>query len=242
MPIDLSALEETGSLLIPAYAVARAGDGRGFTFGPAHCVGPMDGPEETYGLLHRDEAYLQPRGTARFLFGASALFNDAIGPAGQRRTIRLREAGEPMAPGLENTCLMAEGPRVGIRRHQDRTELLRGYAAWSETRNVHRWVSAVSRTAANAAGTLGKTMLFGRSGRGALIARLEGGGARLLLLDFHVEDRDPDLPDLLFVWASRTDLHAGEFPRYDPCGARLDDGWHGLIRAAIEGDRNGYGP
>ena len=242
MPIDLSDLEETCSLLIPAYGITHDVPAALADFGSRHLIGPAKDEEETYGLLHRDDWYVQPRGTAHFLFGASALFNDAIMPAGERRVVRLREAAEPMPEGRANTCLMVQGMRSCVRRRADRSEFVRGYAAWTGPPGAHRWVSQTGFAADAASPFRSKTVSFGRVGRCALYAPLGDGKARILLLDFRVVDRDADAPDLLFVWSSRADVRLGDIPHHDPRGERLSDEWHALILDAIEGHQSEQGP
>ncbi|HTK60637.1 MAG TPA: hypothetical protein VL283_05555 [Candidatus Baltobacteraceae bacterium] len=242
MPLDLSALEETCSFLVPAYGVTRdvpaAADGIDLRL----CIGPAQGAEETYGLLRRDDEYFLPRGTAHFMFGASALLNDAIGPAGERRIVRLREAIDPMPKGRSNTCLMVHGMRICARRHQDRHEFIHGYAAWEEHPGVRQWVSHVGMSAPEPVGYRGKSVTFGRTGRGALYAPVGDGKARILLLDFHVVDHDASAPDLLIVWSSCTEVRVGGIPHLDPCGERLSDAWNALIGQAIDGYRLEHGP
>ena len=242
MPIDLSALEETCSLLVPAYGVTHDVSAAKADLDPARCIGPVKDEDETYGMLHRDDWYLLPRGSAHFLFGASALFNDAFGPVGKRHVIRLREAGEPMPAARANTCLMVQGTRTCVRRHQDRCDIFPGYAAWMETSDAHRWISCRSRSMPPSDRCSTKTVSFGRAGRGALYTPLDDGKARILLLDFHIADRDGASPDLLLVWASCTEVRKGGIPHQDPRGERLSDEWHSLILKASQEYDMEHGP
>jgi len=242
MPLDLSDLEETCSLLVPAYGITHDVQAAKSGLEPARLIGPAKDEDETYGLLHLDDWYVQPRGTAHFLFGASALFNDAIGPFGERRIIRLREAAEPMPEGRANTCLMVQGTRTCVRRHQDRSGFVRGYAAWNGPEGAHRWISQTAMSAPDPGAVVSKTVAFGRVGRCALYAPVGDGKARILLLDFHIADRDEASPDLLFVWSSCTETRIGGFPHLDPRGERLSDVWHALILEAVEGYGAEQGP
>lgn len=241
MPLDLSDIEETRSLLVPAYGLTHDVSGVAPDLGPALRIGPAE-DADTYRQLHRDDWYVQPRGTTRFLFGTSALFNDAIGPRGERHVIRLREADETMPGNLANTCLMVGGLRTCARQRHDRSDLVRGYAAWTEVSGPHRWISSTALAAAAPGGCLTKSVVFGRSGRGVLYAPLEEDRARILLLDFHVADRDEGSPDLLFVWASCAEVPLGGVPHYDPHGERLSDAWHRLILGAVDGYAQEHGP
>jgi len=242
MPVDLSAIEETCSFLVPAYGITPGALVALSEFDRARCIGPAQGADETYELMQRDDWYLQPRGTVHFLFGASALCNEAIGPIGERRVIRLREAADPLPAELANTCLMVQGMRTCARRRQDRSEIVHGYGAWAETSTDHRWISDV--TVGDPAGTVTriKSISFGRAGRGALYAPVDDGKARILLLDFHIADRDEASPDLLLAWSSCTEVRAGGIPHLDPRGERLDDAWHALIMRAIDGYTTERGP
>lgn len=242
MPIDLSALEETCSLLVPAYGITHDVQAARDDFGSERLIGPAKDEDETYGLLHRDDWYVQPRGTAHFMFGTSAVFNDAIGPAGERRIVRLREADEPLPEGRANTCLMVQGMRTCVRRRQDRSEFFRGYAAWAGPPGAHRWISQTGMAHSPDEVYRSKTVSFGRVGRSALYAPLGDGKTRILLLDFHIADRDDASPDLLFVWSSCAELRIGGIPHHDPRGERLSDGWHALILGAVEGYRLEQGP
>lgn len=242
MPLDLSDFEETCSLLVPAYDITQDARAAAPGFDPARLIGPAKDEEETYGILRLDDWYVQPRGTAHFLFGASALFNDVIGPIGERRIIRLREAGESMPEGRANTCLMVQGVRACVRRHQDRSDFVRGYAAWAGPRGKHVWISQAARSASVPCGAVSKTVSFGRVGRCALYAPVGDGKARILLLDFHIADRDAAAPDLLLVWSSCTEMRIGGLPHLDSRGERLSDEWHALILEAIEGHRLEQGP
>jgi hypothetical protein len=241
MPIDLSALEETCSFLVPAYGVTR-GVPTGAGLDPRRCIGPAQGAEETYGLLRRDDLYMEPRGTAHFMFGASALLNEAIGPTGERRVIRLREVADPMPAGRENTCLMVHGTRLCGRRQQDRCDFVRGYAAWAEPTGKRQWISHVGISEAEPVGYRSKAVTFGQSGQGALYAPIGDGKARLLLIDFHIMDRDAAAPDLLIVFSSCTEGRIGDIPRMDPRGERLGDPWNAIIRQAIDGYHAEHGP
>ena len=241
MPLDLSDVEETRSLLIPAYGLTHDVSGAAPDLGPALRIGPCE-DADTYRLLHRDDWYVQPRGTSRFLFGASALFNDAIGPRGERHVIRLRETREALPTNLANTCLMVGGMRTCARLHQDRSDFARGYAAWAEVDGPHRWISSTTLAADVPGGCVTKSVVFGRSGRGALYAPVGDGKARFLLIDFHVADRDEASPDLLFVRASCTEVRLGGVPHHDPYGERLSDAWHGLVLDAVHGYGLEHGP
>jgi len=242
MPIDLSDPEETGSLLVPAYGLSGINAEPIPELAASARIGPAENLEETYGILHRDHHYALPRGTARFLFGASALFNDAIGPFGERRVIRLREADRTMPRDAANVCLMVQGMRLCVRKRQGQADAFKGYAAWQAPSSGHRWISSVT-TSDPAHGTCAtKTVLCGRAGRGALFAPVGEGKARVLLLDFHVADRDPSSPDLLMVWASCGETHAGEFPQLDPRGERLSGAWRDLIAEASDGYASERGP
>lgn len=242
MPLDLTDLEETCSLLVPAYGITRSTHVAPQDFDPAKLVGPAKDESETYGLLHRDDWCVQPRGTTNFLFGASALFNDAIGPVGERRIVRLREGADPMPEDRANTCLMAHGMRTCVRRCHDRSEFVRGYAAWAGPLDAHRWIGQTGRSQPGVERILIKTMLFGRMGRCALYAPVADRRARILLLDFHLADHDPAAPDLLIVWASCTEVRLGGIPHRDPTGVRLGDDWYTLITQAVEGYRIEHGP
>lgn len=242
MPIDLSDVEETYSLLVPAYGVTHDTHAARGGLDPARLVSPAKDESETYGLIHRDDWYLQPRGTVNFMFGASALFNEAVGPVGARRIIRLREAEDPMPEARANTCLMVQGLRTCVRRREDHSELVRGYAAWAGPEGAHRWVSEGVIACPAADRVVTKSVLFGRVGRCALYAPVGDGKARILLLDFHIADREETAPDLLLIWASCAEIRVGGIPHQDPRGERLSDEWNGLIGRAVDGYREACGP
>jgi hypothetical protein len=242
MPLDLSGLEETCSLLVPAYGLAQEALAAGAALEASRRIGPYRDDDDVYGMLRRDEWHLQPRGTAQFMFGASALFNEAIGPVGARRTVRLREADEAKPDGTINTCLMVEGLRTCARRHQDRSEYVHGFAAWAPAPPEDAWISALTRAGGDPQVCRTKRVWFGRAGRGALHAPVGDGKERILLLDFHVADRNRASPDLLLVWASCTEVKAGGIPHLDPRGERLDDGWYALIVRAKAGFLMEHGP
>lgn len=241
MPLDLSDIEETRSLLVPAYGVTHDISGVAPDLGPSLRLGPCE-DADTYRLMHRDDWYVQPRGTTRFLFGTSAIFNDAIGPRGERHVIRLRETHETLPDNLANTCLMVGGLRTCARQFQDRSDIVHGYAAWAESSGPHRWISSTTLAADVPAGCVTKNVAFGRAGRGALYAPVGDGKARILLLDFHLADRAEDSPDLLIVQASCTEIRLGGIPHLDPFGKRLGDDWHALILDAVDGFRLEHGP
>lgn len=242
MPLDLTDLEETCSLLVPAYGITGRTHAARHDCDPEKLVGPAKDESETYGLLHRDDWYVLPRGTTNFLFGASALFNDAIGPVGERRIIRLREAADPMPEDRVNTCLMVQGMRTCMRRRHDRSDFIRGYAAWVGPPDAHRWIGQIGHSQPGTERFLSKSVLFGRMGRCALYAPSSDDLARILLLDFHLADREPASPDLLLVWASCSEVRNGSMPYLDPKGSRLGDDWRALVTEAIEGYRSEHGP
>lgn len=227
MAIDLTAMDETGSLLIPAYGLTRS----------AHVAQaelerefPVD--REHYALLGRDEWYLQPRWkNDNILSQASAVFNDDIRPYGRRRVVRLRETSEKMPRDTRNTCLMVQGTRTCVRKKGVHNQVVLGYAAWEATSidNRHNWLSHRIWSDQECGLLLNKTVMFGRSGRGALYAPIGRGKARILLIDFRIIDSNTNYPDIMIFWATCTEVKDGEMPSMDPHNVRLNNRWRDLI-------------
>lgn len=238
---SLAEIAETRSLLLPAYDFTKAVSEGGCKPGPGFHVGPVTGPDDVFDTLRRDEWRVAPRGTANFLYGAAAAFNDAVSHR-SRRHVCLRETGERVPDGATNVCLMVEGLRACARRADGASQLIPGYAAWEPLEGPHRWISVVTGHDPARARAATKTVLFGRSGACALYAPLPEGGARVLLLAFRILDHDVDKPDLLQVDACATTVPSASYPERSPDGQPLRSRWLALVRRAMEGYRQDHDP
>lgn len=239
---SLDDLVETRSLLLPAYGFTKPVPEGAFVPGPGFHIGPVTGPDDVFGPLRLDEWHVAPRGTANFLYGASALFNDAIGLYAQRRHIRLRETDEPAHDGTANVCLMVEGLRTCVRRTPEASELIPGFAAWEALEGDLGVIASVVEHDPERGRPAVKTVLFGRTGACALYAPLPEGGARVMLLACRVLDHDIDKPDLLQVDACAATVAGAGYPDVSPDGRPLGDRWKKLVRRAMDGYRLDHGP
>lgn len=242
MPTYLDEIAESRSLLLPAYGFTKAMPDGAFVPGHGFHIGPVTGPDDVFGALRLDEWHVLPRGTANFLYGASALFNDAIGPRSQLRHIRLREADEPVPDGTTNVCLMVEGLRRCVRRTPDASELIPGYAAWDTLDGPLTVIAATVKHEPERQRPEAKSVLFGRAGACALYAPLPEGGARILLLSYRILDYDEEKPDLLQVHACATTVRSADCLELSPDGQPLGARWKALVRRAMDGYRQDHGP
>lgn len=242
MPPNLDDLAETRSLLLPAYGFTKAVPEGAFVPGPGFHIGPVTGPDDVFGALRRDEWHVAPRGTANFLYGASALFNDAIGLHAQRRHIRLRETDETAPDGTTNVCLMVEGLRTCVRRTPEASELIPGYAAWDALEGDLTWISSIVEHGPDRQKPAVKNVLFGRTGACALYAPLPEGGARVMLLSCRILDHDEEKPDLLQIHACASTVPSAAYPELTPDGKPLGSRWRDLVRRAMDGYRLDHGP
>lgn len=245
MAIDLSDPSETRSFLVPAYEFARGSDARKFDPDRHPYIGPVNGPDDTYRLVHRDEHHFHPRASGNFLLSAGALHNPSIGVNNRPFFVRFQAAPGERPDGVRSVCLTVEGRRLSPRREDGRTDLVPSYAAWQMPNGgPPLWVARTTYAHADgqAAKVASKTIGAHWSGQGALCAIEPDRVERLLLVEFRVYDQDPDKGDLLKIWVSRHAFAAGALPDLGPTGATLDGSWRLLISRARRGFSEECGP
>lgn len=243
MTTDLGDPAETGSFLVPAYGFERCAEARAFDADRKTYLGPIDGSEDLYGIIRRDEYCFQPRATERFLLGASALYNPSVGANDRPFFIRLQQAVSEKPRGSRSICLTVEGRRASLRRRDGRSEIVPSYAAWQKPDgSMPLWISRAAYVGQPPEQVYTKTVGAHWSGQGALVAIAPDRRTHLLLVEFRVYDDDPDRPDLLKVWASRHTLATGEIPSKAPAGGPLGVEWRKLIARAEQGYLDECGP
>jgi len=235
MTADLGDVHEARSFLVPAYEFEQGSFLKDFDPDRKTVIGPVNGPDDTYGPIHRDERRFLPRASSQFLFSAAALFNPSVGETDRPFSIRLQETPAEKPAGVRSTCLTVEGRRLSAWRRNGRTDLMPSFAAWQLLNGGDPWWVERIHYSPDGSGRLAsKTVAAHWSGRGALCAVVEG-VTRLLLVEFQLYDDQPDRPDLLKVWASRHALSAGVLPARLHDGRPFDQDWQRLILRALQG-------
>lgn len=236
MSADLADPEETRSFLIPAYALEEGPFPAPHELDRRTIIGPVNGPHDEFATLRRDDRWFYPRGSANFLFSASALLNDSIGESNRPFSIRLQVSPGEKPASLRSSCLTVQGRRVAERRFHDRTERVPAYAAWQTPNGDYGpWISNVSIVDEAGNGYRTKTVCSQWGGRGVLCDIAPGRLRRYLLLEFRIFDDDPEQSDLLKIWASRCEIPLGRGLLLDPAGEPLGDAWRQLIERAERG-------
>lgn len=238
MASDLGDPHETRSFLVPAYEFEQGSEAVNFDSSRHVPLGPVNGPEDTYGLVRRDEYHAHPRASGNFLFNAGALFNPSVGESDRPFYVRFQDTPSQKPPGVRSSCLTVEGRRLSPRRLDGRTETVPSFAAWQMPNGGEPpWIcrAAYDFEDRGKSRVATKTIGLHWSGQGALCAITPEGVTHLLLVEFHVYDDDPERPDLLKIRASRHLLSPGAMPARGPAGEGLDASWKDLILRTLRG-------
>lgn len=241
MATDLNDPDETRSFLVPAYEFEKGSEACDFDPQPQTCLGPVSGPDDMYRLIHRDELFLQPNASSKFLLSASALYNPSLGQSDQPHFLRLQASPSEKPARVRSRCLMVEGRRLAPRREDGVTELVPAYAAWQipkgDAPREEPWLSRIAydRMEGGALRIATKSISAFWSGQGALCVIAPDRTRQLLLIEFRIFDDDPEKPDLLKVWVARHALSPKDTPEFDPTGLPISTEWKKLIARAERG-------
>ena len=238
MSNDLGDPDETRSFLVPAYAFERKSRAQDFDLDRGKHLGPVNGPEDIYQPIHRDERRFRPLASSNFLLNASALYNPSVGQSDRPFFVRLQETASERPGGVRSSCLTVEGRRLSPKRDGGRSELVPSYAAWQTLKGGEpSWISrsAYSLDDGQAGRIASKTVASHWSGQGALCAITPDRQVHLLLVEFRVFDEDSDRGDLLKIWTSRHTLAGADMPERDPIGGPLRQAWRNLILRTLHG-------
>lgn len=239
MAINLNDPDETRSFLVPAYEFEKGSEARQFDLDPQTCVGPANGTNDVYRLIHRDGLYVFPRGTRDFLFNTKAFFNRSIGQTDRPFFVWLQARPEEKPERVRSRCLMVEGRRLAPLSEDGRIELVPTYAAWripkvDASRGKEPWISRITSMPADDR-VVTKSISVHWNGQGVLYAIAPDHTRHLLLVEFRIFDDDPEQPDLLKIWATRHALSEKGVPQSAPAGGRIDQDWSALIARAARG-------
>ena len=237
MPLNLDDVEETGSFLVPAYALEDGAD-PAYELDPQTLIGPIRGPDDIYARIRRDDMTFLPRGSTQFLFNASALRNPSVGSSDRPFSIRLQASPDEKPEGMRSTCLTVSGRRVCLRRTPAGYDATPVYAVWqTPVGDAATWVSRTTILGENGQGYVTKEVASQWSGRGVLCEIYPEKTLTCLLVEFRLFDGDPELPDLLRIWAIRHVLPLGTLPDRDPYGDPPSGNWLRLLGRAERGFR-----